>query len=180
MRTLTTLGLSASTALIGLGVAAPATATVVTADPAGNTAETIRERGIVLDCHGTIAGRPVYASVYENDVYGNVVQVVVGERGDRVGNSRSTTEDFLVDREVRATVRVDGHRAVVLGTARRVGKRTPVHEQYDDAGHLVTVDGTHRRLRNDLRLRWAGNAADLSCGDAFAYDLQVTKEPIED
>ena len=49
---------------------------------------------------------------------------------------------------------------------------------HDDAGYLITVDGTHRRLANDLVLRYDGAVVPLTCDEAFAYDLQVTKEPI--
>jgi len=59
-------------------------------------------------------------------------------------------------------------------------KRTPVHEEYDDAGQHITVDGYHRKLAKDLTLTWRHRTVQLSCDNAFFYDLQVTKEPIQD
>ena len=52
--------------------------------------------------------------------------------------------------------------------------------EHDDAGQHITVDGFHRRLTNDLDLRWKGRTAPLDCDMAFAYDLDVTKEPATD
>ncbi|WP_180933300.1 hypothetical protein [Nocardioides ungokensis] len=59
-------------------------------------------------------------------------------------------------------------------------KRTPVHEEYDDAGEHITVDGYHRKLAKDLTLTWRHRTVQLSCDNAFFYDLQVTREPIQD
>ena len=90
MRSTTRLAL-ATTSLIG----AVAGATLV---PAAATAalETVHERGIVLDCTGTLKGRPVLVEVYENDAYGNSVSVVIGDPdAGGVPGSRSTTTPRL-------------------------------------------------------------------------------------
>ena len=59
----------------------------------------------------------------------------------------------------------------------KIGKRTHVHEELDDAGNHVVSDGWHRRLENDLMLRYAGKTVGLTCGPAFSYRLEVTKTP---
>ena len=121
-------------------------------------ATTERERGIVLDCHGEADGLQAYASIYENQRYGNHLQVVLGDPDDGNGRSKEPKRPFLVDGKVRATITVDGAKAKIRGTAAKVGKKKAVHEVHDDAGYLITVDGTHRRLANDLVLRYDGVA----------------------
>lgn len=162
--------------------AAPATASPTgpeeqpPSDGSGNPPEgTVRERGLAVDCTGSFRGHEVFTSVYENDAYTNVVQVVLREG---VGGSRQTRAPFVDGRDLRASLRVDGARAVVVGTVRRVGERTPVSEVREDAGQRITVEGWNRPLRADLVLRRAGRSVPLTCTDGFAYDLQVTREDI--
>ncbi|MBB6625757.1 hypothetical protein H5V45_00355 [Nocardioides sp. KIGAM211] len=158
------LAVVATSALIGLG-AAPA--------HAATTTET--ERGHLVECTGTIHGKDVYASVYENETYGNVFQLVVGEKG----TSREAAKPFLDGSDVRAVLTLAGKKAVVKGTADRVGKKLPVHEEMDDAGQHITVDGFHKRLATDLTLRWGSRTVPLDCDNAFRYVLEVTKTDIE-
>lgn len=163
------LAVLATSALIGLGAAGPANA---------GTTTTTTERGNVIECTGTINDRAVYASVYENNTYANVIQVLIGDDDHQVGNSREVADGFLDHGKVYGSLRVGQKKAVVRGSAVRVGRRIPVHEQYDDAGQLITVDGIHRRLRTDLRLTWGRKTVPLTCDNAFFYRLQVTKEDI--
>ncbi|HEU4810638.1 MAG TPA: hypothetical protein VFT00_00725 [Nocardioides sp.] len=175
MRTIhTSLATLATATLIALGTAGPATS--VTAEARAATSTTTHERGIVLECTGRLAGKHVFTSLYENDAYVNVIQVVIGDDG--TGASREVERGFLDDGQVRGSVRVDGRRALVTGTAHRVGERLPVHEEYDDAGQHITVDGYHRRLANDLVLTYAGRTRPLTCDTAFAFNLQVTREDV--
>ncbi len=159
------LAVVATSGLIGLGHPASA------GEPT-----TTRERGLVIECTGTIKGRPVYTSLYESNVASNTIQIVIGDDSHQVGGSRDTERDFRDGRQVRGVLKVAGHRALVDGTARKVGARTAVHEEHDDAGQHITVDGFHRRLATDLTLSWRGATAPLTCDNAFVYDLQVTKE----
>ena len=85
------------------------------------------------------------------------------------------TKHIIDAGQVHGTLRVGGKRAVVDGTAHRVGKKIAVHEETDDAGQHITVDGFHRRLANDVTLTWRKRTVPLECGNAFHYDLQVTK-----
>jgi len=163
------LAVVATTGLIGLGGAAHA-------GDATTTPTTTHERGVVVECTGTLHGRSVYASLYENDRYANVLQILVGDGRNRVGGSREDRDGFLDGRTVRAAMKVDGSRAAITGTARKVGAPTAVNDEYDDAGQHITTTGSHRRLATDLQLTWRGRTAPLSCGTAFAYDLMVTRE----
>lgn len=163
------LVLVASTGLVGLGGAATA------GEPT-----TTHELGIVVECTGTIKGRPVYTSLYENNVFGNTIQILIGADGHQVGGSRSTDRDFLENQRIRGVLKVAGKRALVAGAAHRVGHRKAVHDEFDDAGQHITVDGFHRRLHTEATLTWKGATAPLDCPNAFVYDLHVTKEPITD
>jgi predicted deacylase len=95
---------------------------------------------------------------------------------NEVGGSRDVSGDFIEAGQVHATLLVGKRRALVAGPASRVGKRIPVHEEHDDAGQHITVDGFHRRLTDDLTLTWRSRTVPLDCANAFHYDLQVTKE----
>jgi hypothetical protein len=159
------LAVVATSGLIGLGT--PATAGEPT---------TTRERGLVIECTGTIKGQAVYTSLYESNVASNTIQILIGDDDHQVGGSRDTDADFRTGRQVRGTLKVAGGRALVEGTARKTGARTPVHEEHDDAGQHITVDGFHRRLATDLTLTWKDATAPLTCDNAFLYDLRVTKE----
>ncbi|NHC24370.1 hypothetical protein G6553_14465 [Nocardioides sp. IC4_145] len=164
----TPLALAAvATAIVGLG--SPATA--LTADTP--TSETSRERGVVIECGGTYRSDDLYVSVYENNLYANVFQVVVGDDG--LGNLRESAKGFVEKKQVRATLELDGRKVLVSGTAKPYGKKVAVHEEHDDAGQHIVVDGVHRQLRTDLTMRWKGRTVDLTCADAFRYDLRVTK-----
>jgi hypothetical protein len=171
-RTLTAAFLTAAALTVG---SAPASA--MQADDFGPST-TERERGIVLECRGEAGGLEAYASLYENDRYGKVLQVVLGDPDAGNGRSKTPKRPLLEDGAVRGTITIDGAKARIRGTAVKVGKRKPVHEVHDDAGYLITVDGTHKRLVADLVLTYDGRRVPLTCDPSFVYDLQVTKTPI--
>lgn len=165
-----TIALLATSALIGLGAtASPATAATATSE---------KERGVVLECTGSAHGLSVYTSLYENDRYGNTVQVILDDDPD-LARSRNPKNDFLVGGTVKTGITIKGKRASISGTAVRVGPKKHVHEEMDDAGQHVVTDGFHRRLADDLVLRYGAKTVPLDCAPAFHYNLTVTKEPIE-
>jgi len=171
-RTLTAAFLTATALMVG---SAPASA-MQAAEPGASTTE--RERGIVLECRGDLDGTAVYASLYENDTYGNWFQVVLGDPDAGNGRSKNVKRQILVDGKVRAAITIDGAKATVRGTASKARKKKHVHEELDDAGYHIVTDGTHRRLKNNLAFEYDGMATRLTCGPAFAFDLKVTKTPI--
>ena len=171
-RTLTAAFLTATALTVG---SAPASAMH---DDDFGTPTTERERGIVLECRGEADGLNAYASLYENDKYGNVLQVVLGGPDAGNGRSKEPKRPFLEDGKVRGTITIDGAKAKIRGTAEKVGPKMKVHEVHDDAGYLITIDGTHKRLATDLVLSYDGTRVPLTCDPAFRYDLMVTKQPI--
>ena len=116
-----------------------------------------------------MADHPHHATAVAQRVEG-VHHVVEG-----VGVQRPET---LVDGVVKASVKVDGKRALVEGAAERHGARTKVYEQFDDAGFLIKTRGFHRPLLTDMGFRYAGTYVPLVCDTAFVYDLEVKKIPI--
>lgn len=159
------LAVVATSGLIGLAGAASA------AEPT-----TSHERGNVLECSGTFQGKHVFASLYENSLAGNQIQVAVDD-GAMAQAGRWVDDAFIDGRQVRGAIKLDGRRAVITGTAKAVGKKRTVHEVQDDGGELITIDGTHRRLATDLTMTWKGRSLPLDCDDSFAYALTVTREP---
>lgn len=166
------------TTLITGALAVVATTALMGGSATAQEPTTTHEHGIVIECTGTLGDREVWTSVYENNTVKNVVQVVVGDDG--LGSSRESARAFKVGRDVRATMKLAGKRVVIDGTARVVGQKIAVHEEHDDGGQYITVDGTHRRIATDLTMTWKQRTVPLTCDDAFAYDLDVTKEPAVD
>jgi hypothetical protein len=169
--TLAGTALAATVALIGLG-ATSATASQAQ-EPAGST---VKERGIVLECNGSAHGLNAYVNVYENNPHDNYFQVILNEDPD-LAKSREPA-DIWKNGKIRSSVRIDGHLALVIGTASKVGGPIKIHEEYDDAGQHIVADGIHKRLRNHLVLRYDGTAVPLTCDPAFYYKLDVTKTDI--
>jgi hypothetical protein len=161
------LAIAATSSLVGLG----STAQAATAEPT-----VTHENGVVVECRGTWRHRDVYASLYENNLHGNVVQVVVDD--GRYAASRQPKREPVVGDQVRTRVRLGGTRAVVKGLARLDGTRTHVSEVLDDAGQTVESTGVQRGLDTDIAFHWRDHAAKLDCSGSFRYRLTVTRTPI--
>ena len=161
-------GLALTGALAGVAPGAHAE------DPGAGT--TTHEVGRVLECTGSWLRRPVIATVYENRGLLNEVVVQVGDGPREVSAAVTRERRFVRDGGVRARLDLDGRTARLSGTVARNAQRSTVHEEYDDAGEHVVVDGVHRGLDTDLALVWRGRGTSLDC-TGFAYDLQVTRTP---
>lgn len=142
--------------------------------------KTERERGVVLECTGRAHGLAAYVDLYENDVYGNTVQVILNDN-PRTAKTIQPEENFLVHGEISSVLKIKHRRLTITGSAIERGRKTHVHEVHHDAGNRIVADGTHRRLENDLTLAWGSKSVPLTCGPAFAYDLTVkTTSTVED
>jgi hypothetical protein len=175
MRTITLALTAPALAAAGLaavaGLSSPADASGRTSD--GSTTE--HQRGVVLECTGSNRAHSAYVDLYENDVHGNVVQVILD--GDPESAATRTPADIWDAGEVRARVTIKHQRVRIAGTAPVTGRRHHVHAEYDDAGNHIVSDGFHRRLADDLVLRYDGRRMGLSCAPAFRYSLDVTTTP---
>lgn len=186
------LGLTA-TAVTGLALALPTGATATasepgdptptptgtpTSEPTEPTSETTQEKGVLIECAGTWRDQPVTVSVYENRTYGNELLVAVGAE-DAESFWITNPGGRMVRRgELQQEGRMDGRRVVLAGQVVRDGEPVEVHEEREDAGQHIVVDGVHKPLAADLVLTWKKRNADLDCDNAFRYDLTVTKTPI--
>ncbi|WP_300642746.1 hypothetical protein [Nocardioides sp.] len=186
------LGLTA-TAVTALALALPTGATATasepgdptptptgtpTSEPTEPTSETTQEKGVLIECAGTWKGQPAMVSVYENRTYGNELVVAVGAE-DAESFWITDPEGRMVRRgELQQEGRMDGKRVVLAGRVVRDGEPVEVHEEREDAGQHIVVDGVHKPLAADLVLTWKKRNADLDCDNAFRYDLTVTKTPI--
>jgi hypothetical protein len=138
--------------------------------------DAVRERGNLIECTGRYRGTDTFVSVYENNRYTNVLQVVVGDGG--AGASREVAEGFVDGSRVHGALRLQGKKVTVSGTAVRTDQRTKVHEEHDDAGQHIVIDGYHRALDSDLTMSWQGTTIRLTCDNAFYYNLKVVKSDI--
>lgn len=149
-----------------------------TSDPTEPTSETTQEKGALLECAGSWKDQPVFVSVYENRTFGNELVVAVGAE-DQESFWITNPEGRMVRRgEIQQEGRMDGRLVVLAGRVTRDGEPVEVHEEREDAGQHIVVDGIHKPLDSDLVLTWKKRNADLDCDNAFRYDLTVTKTPI--
>jgi hypothetical protein len=185
MRTVATplLAVAATSALIGLAASA-STATApesgttgtrfeaaVTA-PVAKAAEPVIEKGYVFECTGEADGLSAYVNLYENDTYSTYLQVILDDDPEQAASREP--KDILRGTKVRTGIKVAGKQATIVGTARKVGPRKPVHQEVDDAGQHVVMHGFHRRLAHRLVLRYDDTTVPLTCAPAFYFHLKVT------
>ena len=127
----------------------------------------------MLEGSGEAGGLAVSATVYENDRYGNSVQVVLGNPDDdRIGYAEQE-QAFLVDGHLTATVEIEGRAAVLSGTVVPSGRPERLVDPGQDAGEQRVVRGTHTALVTDVVLTYDGITVPLQFSPAFAYDLEV-------
>jgi hypothetical protein len=179
----------ASLLVAGVGMAGAATAddaakpgqrqapTVAKSDSAdqGNV-NVEHQRGIVLEGSGMAGDLSVAVTVYENSLYGNSIQVVLGDpdSGGQIGFLEQA-EPFVVDGVLHATIDVDGRAVDLTGTVEETGRTTKVTEPIQDAGEQVVSKGTHTQLLTDVAVSIDEDSVALEFAPAFAYDLEIRK-----
>lgn len=169
------LAVVATSALVGLG---PSTAAPGT-DPAAP--EKTHEVGTLIECAGYAGKVPVRVNLYENDTYGNTLEVLVHDGTRReVGRTVETKKPFVVGEDVLARTRVGGKPIRIHGTTEPTGKVKRVREVIEDAGERIVVRGTHAILDPKIVARYAGTQGRLTCDNAFHFDLRITKTSLVD
>ncbi|MFD7408622.1 hypothetical protein ACFV7R_39635 [Streptomyces sp. NPDC059866] len=171
----------AGCAVWGVGLSAPQ-AQAASAEHSG--AVNSVEAGYVLACQGQAGERFVGVELYANSAHGNVVSVSVeGPDGQYGGgtNPPALFDDGTVSAELPIE-RLDGEggaagTAVIVGSYAPVGEPTRVHELYREPGWNVIATGVNQRLDSEVSVTLLGETVPLICGDAFAYDLRVTRTP---
>lgn len=145
----------------------------VSTDDKGPTVET--QKGIVLEGSGEADGLAAMVTVYENDRYGNTLQVVLGDPDEDLIGNASGTDAFVADGALSATVQIAGHDAVLTGTVAESGRPEFIRESLQDAGEQIVSKGTHTQLLVDATLTYQGHEVPLTFAPAFAYDLEVRR-----
>ncbi|MFD3537389.1 hypothetical protein [Streptomyces sp. NPDC058664] len=168
--------------VLAMGLPAVAQAAPATAD---SGAVITYEKGHVLSCTGQAGQRSVTVELYDNSLHGSFVNAhVEGPDGEYGGGSTPTR---LFDHSsINAELPIErlgedtspAGTAVIKGLYALKGKPTPVHDVYQDDGWTIVSEGTHQRLKPKVTVRVLGKTARLTCADAFAYDLKVTKTPM--
>lgn len=132
-----------------------------------------RERGLVIEAVSDDAALPAFVTIYENDVYGNSIQVVLDPENDLIGAAEGTAP-FVVDGVIDVTVQIAGKPARLTGTVVETDTTRNV-EPVQDAGEQLVIRGTHRLLDADLTLSYDGASVPLQAAPAFAYDNETRK-----
>jgi hypothetical protein len=133
------------------------------------------QRGLVLEGSGEINGLDVQVTVYENSLYGNSVQVVVGDPDEGNIGAFEQAAPFVVDGELSATVQIGGKSATLSGTVESNGRPERVVEPIQDGGEQMVTRGTNTALSADVTLTFDGASAPVDFAPAFAYELEVRK-----
>lgn len=134
-----------------------------------------RQSGIVLEGSGEAGGLAAMVTVYENSLYGNSLQVVLGDPDDdRIGYVEQTAT-FVVDGVLSTSVEIDGKSAVLRGTVQESGRQEKLVEPVQDNGEQIVSRGTHTQLLTDVTLTYDGVSVPLEFSPAFAYELEVRR-----
>lgn len=133
---------------------------------------TQQQTGIVVEASGAYEGHDALVLLYENDRYGNSLQVVLDPENDVLGWTEQAAP-FVVDGRVDVTVMIDGRPARLTGTVVETGRPSRVVEPQQDGGEQIVTRGEQTQLDADLVLEYAGATIDLDAAPAFAFDLDV-------
>lgn len=164
-------------ALATLAIAGTLPLSTATAAHAETT--TVHEKGLLIECTGTWEDQPVHVSVYENRAYVNELVIAIGDEDDEVFLVENPEDRMVTRGEVHESGRLDGRKFALAGPVVRDGDVVEVHEEFVDDGQQVVVDGVHKPLAADLELTWRKRDAVLDCSNAFRFDLQVSRTPVE-
>lgn len=171
-------GLDRVARLVGaavLGTVALATPAGAQDDTTTGEGSTTRERGLVVECSGTWRDQPVLVTVHEDHPDLRELVLAVGKDDEEVVKVRTPGHRLVRHRGLRETGWLGGRRFDLDGVVVRDGEPVEVHEEHDDAGQHVVVDGVHHPLAATLTLTWRHRATTLGCADAYRYDLTVTR-----
>ena len=132
------------------------------------------EIGTVLE--GTAdAGTPVMVTVYENNLHGSSIQVVLGDPDDDNIGYVEQEGAFIQDGVLDVTVDVQGTPVRLHGTVAPNGRPTKIVEPIQDNGEQIVVKGTNTPLATDVDVTVRGVSGAVQFAPAFAFDLESRK-----
>lgn len=130
--------------------------------------------GTVIEATGSAAGVDVWLSLYENQLHGNSLQVILGDPELDLIGATEQTAPFVVDGAVDVTVEIDGRPARLTGTVTEIGTSKMVEPVQDNGEQLVTRS-RQTQLGAALTLTYDGVAVPLEAAPAFSYDNEVRR-----
>jgi len=134
-----------------------------------------RQQGIVLEGFGQADGLSVMATVYENSLYGNSIQIVIGDPEDDTIGYTEQSQPFVVDGTLQASVDVAGETATIAGTIAETGTPERIIESTQDGDAQIVTRGTHTQLLADVSVSYQGVEVPLEFAPAFGYELEVRR-----
>lgn len=130
------------------------------------------ERGTILEGTGTWRGQKITVSVYENQRYGNALQIIIGDPdGKHAIGAGEGQHAYIVGGVLNVGLDVDGKLAVVKGTVTKNGAPRPATELNTD-GDLVSSKGTHVPLLVEAAFTYRGETVTLEFTRALRYYLE--------
>ncbi|MFE6199287.1 hypothetical protein [Streptomyces sp. NPDC057838] len=172
------------TAITGALTAALLTAapTVVADDRAGAPTPT-REKGHAVACQAEQNGIQVSLELYENSAFGTHVGLFAEADGQQYGGGGSV-QHGLFDRGVISgqvaysrleEAAADEQIAHVQGSYEVSGPRVRVRETHTEPWGKVVTRGWRTPLAAEVTVHVLGRQVELTCGEAFAFDLRVKR-----
>jgi hypothetical protein len=166
-----------------LAAALLAAAPAAVAGERGTSIEVTREKGHAVTCQAEQDGLQVALELYENSTFGTHVSLSLEADGQEYGGG-GPVEDGLFDHGVIAGQvaysRLEGAAgeqriARVEGSYEVSGPRTRVRDVYQEPWGQVVAKGWRTPLAAEVAVNVLGRQVQLTCGEAFAFDLRVKR-----
>ncbi|GAA1917891.1 hypothetical protein [Nocardioides marmoribigeumensis] len=158
--------------------AAPSTTSAVSTSSMSTTSTSTagpvqveHEVGTVLEGSAD-AGIPVAVTLYENNLHGSSIQVVLGDPdADDIGYVEQEGA-FVHDGVLDVTVDVQGTPVRLHGTVTPSGRPARLVDPMQDNGEQIVVKGTNTALATDVDVTVRGTSAPVQFAPAFSFDLE--------
>ncbi|MFF8675254.1 hypothetical protein [Streptomyces sp. NPDC015242] len=156
--------------------------TAVADDRAGAATPT-REKGHAVACQAEQNGIQVSLELYENSAFGTHVGLSAEADGQQYGGG-GAVEHGLFDRGVISgqvaysrlkEAAADERIAHVQGSYEVSGPRVRVRETHTEPWGKVVTRGWRTPLAAEVTVHMLGRQVELTCGEAFAFDLRVKR-----
>ena len=117
----------------------------------------------------------VMVTLYENNLHGSSVQVVLGDPDDDNIGFVEQAGPFITDGVLDVTVDVNGTPVRFQGTVTEAGKPTKIGESLQDNGERIVIKGTNTPLATDVTVTVDGVSSPVEFAPAFGFDLESRK-----
>jgi hypothetical protein len=165
---------STTSAVSTASMSAASTSTASTSTASMSTAGPVlveHEIGTVLEGSAD-AGTAVAVTLYENNLHGSSLQVVLGDPEDDAIGYVEQEGAFLHDGVLDVTVDVQGTPVRLHGTVSPSGRPARLVDPVQDNGEQIVVKGTNTPLATDVAVTVRGVSAPVQFAPAFTFDLE--------